>query len=118
MYMNPSEAQFLNYIDSVKDNTDKHDLATAFLYHYRTNPTLYLMFERFAFEAIKANKKKLSAWLICNRMRWENYIAEQATDDFKISNDFIGLYARLFMARHPQHDGCFTVKQMKRIRGL
>ena len=33
--------------------------------------------------------------------------------DFKISNDYISFYARLFHARHPQHKGFFRTKPFK-----
>jgi hypothetical protein len=32
---------------------------------------------------------------------------------FKISNDYIGFYARLFHARHPHHNDFFRLKQFK-----
>jgi len=35
-------------------------------------------------------------------------------DDYKISNDLIALYARLFMHHYPQYDGFFRTKPMKR----
>jgi hypothetical protein len=35
-------------------------------------------------------------------------------DDYKISNDYIALYARLFMHHYPQYDGFFRTKPMKR----
>lgn len=111
-----TEAEFLNYLDSIKDNMDKDDLPTRFLYHYRTNPNVYRMFEAFALQAIQAGITRLSAWLIANRMRWEVELQKQVDEEFKISNDFIGLYARLFMARHPQYSGYFVTKRMPRIK--
>jgi hypothetical protein len=33
-------------------------------------------------------------------------------DDFKISNDYIAFYARLWRARYPQHKDLFTIKRM------
>jgi hypothetical protein len=42
----------------------------------------------------------LSAWLIVNRIRWETTV-ETSSGDFKISNNFIAYYARLFMDEHP-----------------
>lgn len=111
-----SEEEFLNYLDSIKDNMDKDDLPTRFLYHYRTNPNVYRMFEAFALQAIQAGRTRLSAWLIANRMRWEVELQKQVDEEFKIANDFIGLYARLFMARHPQYNGYFVTKRMPRIK--
>jgi len=36
-------------------------------------------------------------------------------DDYKISNDYIALYARLFMHENPQYKGFFKTKPMKRV---
>ena len=39
---------------------------------------------------------------------------EAATDaDFKISNDYIAFYSRLFMKWNPRHKGFFKTKPMK-----
>ena len=77
------------------------------------NPDIYRLFKRFTFEALAKNRHKhLGAWLIVNRIRWETSIVTEG-DDFKISNDFIAYYARLFMQDHPEHDGLFRTKPLK-----
>lgn len=77
------------------------------------NPDVYRLFEAFAFEAIDRGHRKLSAWLVVNRIRWETAVVTSG-DDFKISNDFIAFYARHFMEQHPEHQGFFRTKPMKR----
>jgi|DEB19_MinimDraft_3_1074340.scaffolds.fasta_scaffold04892_3 hypothetical protein len=79
---------------------------------HKANPHVYQLFERFTWEAIKLGHKHLSAWLIVNRIRWETSIVTKG-DDFKISNDFIAYYARLFMHYHPEHKGFFRIKRLK-----
>lgn len=79
---------------------------------HQQNPDVYKMFERFTFEAINAGHSRLSAWLIVNRIRWETTVVTQG-EDFRISNDFIAWYARLFMHLHPQFSGFFQTKRMK-----
>jgi hypothetical protein len=79
---------------------------------HRANPSVYEYFERFTFEAIDRGHKKLSAWLIVNRIRWETTVVTSG-GDFKISNDFIAYYARLFMHNHPEHRGFFRTRPMK-----
>jgi hypothetical protein len=77
------------------------------------NPHVYCLFKRFTFEALdKRRHKNLGAWLVVNRIRWETSI-ETKGEDFKISNDFIAYYARLFMAQHPEYKGLFRTKKMK-----
>ena len=77
------------------------------------NPQVYELFQKFTFMAIKRGHNRLSAWMIANRIRWETSI-ETFGEDYKISNDFIALYARKFMRDHPQYDGFFRTKEMKR----
>ena len=77
------------------------------------NPHVYRLFKRFTFQALmKRRHKHLGAWLVVNRIRWETSI-ETTGEDFKISNDFIAYYARLFMAQHPEHKGLFRTKPLK-----
>lgn len=82
---------------------------------HKENPHVYELFERFAFQAIAKGHKRLSAWLIVNRIRWETTV-ETKGEDFKISNDFIAYYARLFHALHPEHAGFFRTKALKHER--
>jgi len=80
---------------------------------HQKNPQIYEQFKKFTFQAIGMGHSKFSAWLIVNRIRWETMIATTGSD-FKISNDYIAYYARQFMFDHPEHDGIFTTKTLKR----
>lgn len=89
----------------------KTDKETWWEWH-KENPHVYELFERFSLQAINSGRKNFSHWLIMNRIRWETAITTTG-DDFKIRNDFIAYYARLFMALHPEHDGFFRIREMK-----
>jgi hypothetical protein len=52
--------------------------------------------------------------MIANRIRWETSIETYSVEEYKISNDYIALYARKFMQDHPSYDGFFKIKEMKR----
>lgn len=80
---------------------------------HAANPHVYELFKRFTFEAIARGHKRLSAWLVVNRIRWETSI-ETSGGDFKLSNCHIAYYARLFMDEFPQHRGFFRTKPLKR----
>ena len=82
---------------------------------HKANPHVYELFKRFTMQAINRGHRNLSAWLIVNRIRWETSI-ETKGDDFKISNDFIAYYSRLFMHDHPQYKGFFRTKTLKSER--
>ncbi len=80
---------------------------------HKNNPHVYELFKRFTNEAIARGHVNLSAWLIINRIRWETSIITKG-EDFKISNDFIAYYSRLFMHEFPQYKGFFRTKTLKR----
>ena len=79
---------------------------------HQANPHVYELFERFSLEAARHGHTRFSHWLVMNRIRWETTIDTTGVD-FKISNNHIAYYARLFMARHPEHAGFFHTKKMK-----
>jgi hypothetical protein len=89
-------------------------LTDKFNQYHRDNPQVYELFKRFTFMAIKRGHNRLSAWMIANRIRWETSIETFSVDEYKISNDYIALYARMFMRDHPEYDGFFKTKEMKR----
>jgi hypothetical protein len=89
-------------------------LTDKFNQYHRDNPQVYELFKRFTFMAIKRGHNRLSAWMIANRIRWETSIETFSVDEYKISNDYIALYARMFMRDHPEYDGFFKIKEMKR----
>lgn len=79
---------------------------------HEQNPQVYELFKHFTFQAIAAGHKRLSAWLIVNRIRWETAV-ETSGSDFKISNDFIAYYSRLFMAEHQEYVGFFRTRPLR-----
>tara|TARA_B110000503_G_scaffold39926_1_gene65569 strand:+ start:41 stop:319 length:279 start_codon:yes stop_codon:yes gene_type:complete len=78
------------------------------------NPEVYKLFCKFSLQAAARGHKRLSAWMIVNRIRWETAVVTTG-NDYKVSNDFIALYARKFMIDYPQHAGFFLIKTMKRV---
>ena len=79
---------------------------------HKENPQVYSMFSSYAHALINAGLTHSSAWLIINRMRWQTAI-ETKGGVFKISNDYIAYYARLWMVHNPKYDGFFRTKQLK-----
>jgi hypothetical protein len=79
---------------------------------HKLNPNVYELFKKFTFEAIDKGHTRFSHWLVMNRIRWETSI-DTVGDEFKIRNDFIAYYARLFMHEFPEHNEIFAIKKMK-----
>lgn len=79
---------------------------------HKLNPQVWKKFEEYTFDAIRSGRKNYSHWAIVNRIRWNTEI-ETKGGEFKISNDYIAFYARLFHVKHPQYDGFFRLKKLK-----
>lgn len=83
------------------------------------NIHVYELFCKFTLQAISSGKKKISHWLIVNRLRWEVEIETKSLcaedKEYKISNDYIAFLARDFIKDYPEHDEIFNLKQMKRV---
>ena len=79
---------------------------------HKANPQVWYKFEQYTLEAIKSGRKNYSHWAIINRIRWHSEI-ETEGGEFKISNDYICFYARLFHAHYPEHKDFFRLKQLK-----
>ena len=79
---------------------------------HKKNPEVWLKFEEYTLQAIASGRKHYSQWAIINRIRWNTEI-ETSGGTFKISNDYIAFYARLFHARYPEHNGFFRLKPFK-----
>jgi len=73
---------------------------TRFKNYHAENPHVYDLFKRFAFEAIKAGHRVLSAQFIFERIRWETNIVTNG-ERWKVNNNYRPHYARLFMHDHP-----------------
>lgn len=102
----------LLYFDQIERLTMTKSRKQEWWEWHKANPHVYDLFKHFTFRAIERGHTKLSAWLIINRIRWETAI-ETKGGDFKISNDYIAYYSRLFMAHHPRYKGFFVIKKMK-----
>jgi hypothetical protein len=82
-----------------------------FMKWHDLNPLIWVNFETFAFQAVHQRKKKISHWLIINRIRWEVFISTTGKD-YKISNNYIAFYARLWREKYPEHKNLFSIKHM------
>jgi hypothetical protein len=97
-------------ISQLREQLDKRK-NEWWLWH-QANPLIWEKFEEYTREAIMAGKKSYSHWAIVNRIRWHCEV-ETKGGTFKISNNHIAFYARLFHAYHPNHAGFFNVKPFK-----
>jgi hypothetical protein len=78
---------------------------------HANNPGIWEYFQRFSFDALSANRKRISHWLIINRIRWEVFLITTGVEH-KISNNMIAFYARLWRKTYPEHAHLFHIKRM------
>lgn len=79
---------------------------------HKENLQVWEKFREYTLEAINSGRRHYSHWAIINRIRWNREI-ETHGGEFKISNDFICFYARLFHAKFPEHGDFFKIKSLK-----
>jgi hypothetical protein len=108
----------INYTDdrfkSLFSEVDKNLFKKFFEFHFE-NPGVYDLFEKFALQAKAANRPRFSHWMIAQRIRWYTNIETTGTD-YKLSNDYIAMYARLLVYAIPELEGFFQLKKMKSCR--
>jgi hypothetical protein len=82
--------------------------------YHKANPRVFELFKQITFKAINKGKTKLSASLVVNVIRWEHFLetTTQRDGDFKINNNFVPYYARLFMRDFPKYDKIFNTRQL------
>tara|TARA_R100001530_G_C4254645_1_gene138812 strand:+ start:224 stop:610 length:387 start_codon:yes stop_codon:yes gene_type:complete len=84
-----------------------------FLKSHNNRPELYSLFAKRSKE-MSQRRDKYSHWTIMNVIRWHFDFTQEEPEEFKVSNDNIGLYARLFIALNPEYLNFFTLKPLKR----
>lgn len=72
---------------------------------------IWELFEQFALHAAKAGVTKFGAKAIVERIRWE--CAMQRKGEFKIGNSYVAYLARLFIAKYPEHEDLFELREVK-----
>ena len=87
-------------------------LKRKFLEYHKNNPEVYTLFKEYAFKMINKGKKSYGARTICELIRWHHDVnSDRDAEDFKISNNHVPFYARLFMKDFPAHKGFFRTQE-------
>ena len=76
------------------------------------NPHVYTEFENQVFNAIKRGRKKLSAKLIINWIRWNEYL-RTSDENFKINDAFQSYFARHFICLNPDYAEIFNLRKLR-----
>lgn len=65
-----------------------------------------------AIRAINKGRKKISAKLIINWIRWHEFL-ESSDLNFRINDAYQAYYARLFCEKHPEHVDKFEFRKLR-----
>ena len=91
---------------------DKFDI--KFKEYHSKNPHVFKVFCDYADKAAKAGVTSTSGWLIINRMRWQSLVENVSYEDYKLPNDYIGIYTRAYAKKNPPYATLFSFKRGKR----
>jgi hypothetical protein len=88
------------------------DQATAarFAEYHAANPQVYAALRRFALDARRAGRSRMSINMLHERVRWYTTV-EAVQDEFKINNNWRPFYARLLMELEPELAGFFETRK-------
>lgn len=99
------------YVQEFSDYCDTRIGKKAVAYDDK-NPNVWALFLKFAREMSLTGKRRYSAAMIVERIRWHTMV-ETKDDNFKISNDFRAYYGRKLMAHYDEFRGFFTTKETR-----
>jgi hypothetical protein len=104
--------------DVMESLTRNLSLADKFEIYDRANPQVYHEFKKFALELRRAGRKRASAALIFERIRWYTLVEgkqESGLPKFKMNNNYRAFYARKLAAEMPEFVGFFETREQKAV---
>jgi len=84
-----------------------------FCEYHQKNPQVYTQFRRVTLQTIQKGFKRYSAKGIFEIVRWHSGVRAEDPEGFKINNNFVPFYARMFMREYPQHEEFFETRKSK-----
>ena len=80
---------------------------------------VWLLFRRFALDAIAAGRSRFSADAILHRIRWFTTVEAGApgASVWKINDHYSAFYARKFVRLMPEHQSLFELRQRRERAG-
>lgn len=76
------------------------------------NPHVFEAFENQALKAIEKGREKISAKLIINFIRWNEFL-KTSDKNFKINDAYQSYFARHFVSKYPEHSDVFNFRKLR-----
>lgn len=89
------------------------DLERAFWSFHNENPAIYELFTTFMRDVIERGLERISADQVMHRIRWECDVVTRGGGRFKVNNNFVAYYARLWLHHHPFHRDMFRTRRVR-----
>ena len=90
-----------------------NDNEAKFQEFHDSNPHVYALIEKFAFQVTRAGYGHYGMQALLERVRWHLSIETDDNTGFKINNNHGPYYARLFHKLNPRFEGFFRTRQIK-----
>jgi hypothetical protein len=91
--------------------TRMDEIDKAFAGFHADNVQVWKMFLRFTHQVIQRGFDHYSADAIVHRIRWHVNVDTRSEAEFKINNNFVACYARMFHDTYPEHAGFFRTRE-------
>ena len=106
-----SEQEELPLWGSIYKPPDLPKRFAKWLKFHRNHPRVWNLFYHYAKEAKLAGRKKFSARMIWERMRW--YCEIESKEEYKLNDHYPPYYARLLMLWCEEFEGFFSIRDAK-----
>ncbi len=93
---------------------NKRTVEEKFNEFHNDKPVIYWYFKKFAQELIDRGHNRISGRLIIERIRYEVMISKSKFEEFKINNNYIAHYTRMFVSEYPIYFSKFEFREMKK----
>ena len=88
------------------------DKINRFLSYHKNNPHIYSKFKDMAYQVKATGRDRYSAEIIISVLRWDRDISTRSGDEYKISDSWRSMYARLLAYEYPEFENFFSFKGM------
>ena len=86
--------------------------------YHAMNPHVYRALVKLARQLVRRGHRNLGIKMLFEVLRWQSMIETNdpnpRSDEYKLCNDYTAHYARLMMAREPDLEGVFRLRELSR----
>lgn len=97
---------------AANDNSPQTKWEAKFRVFHANNPHIYELVKRYTFDVIATGRERFSMTSIFERIRWHSNVETRDSEPFKLCQNYIPYYSRLFMEDFPQHRGFFRTNAL------